>query len=133
MEKVPRLSRDEDEYWRKISVVPDLTMKQRELERNMFKKSQERNLNRTFDEQAKNLCHKVIGKKGERVLRVLELRQDEIINQEGRVILRGQERNSPTQSREQERGQKRSPNRSPGVSPPARRSERRFGSRGRRE
>ena len=93
LEKVPRLSREEDEYWRKISVVPDLTMKQREMEKNMFKKAQDRNLNRTGDEQAKNLCHKVIGKRGERVLRVLELREDEIINQEGRVVLRGQERN----------------------------------------
>ena len=107
--------------------MPDLTMKQRELEKNMFKKAEERNLNRTRDEQSKNLCHKVIGKRGERVLRVLELREDEIIDQEG------QSRNSKGQSREEERGKKRSPSRSPGATPPARRSGRRFGSRGRRE
>ena len=66
LEKVLRLSRDEAKYWRKISVVPDLTIKQRELERNVFKKAHDRKLNRTGDEQAKNLCDKVIGKrKGE--------------------------------------------------------------------
>ena len=57
----------------------------------------------------KNLCHKVIGKRGERVLRVLELREDEVINQEGIVVLRGQGRDSTGQSRDQGRGKKGAP------------------------
>ena len=100
LEKVLRLSRDEAKYWRKISVVPDLTIKQRELERNVFKKAHDRKLNRTGDEQAKNLCDKVIGKRGEKVLRVLELRQKEIINQDWR----GTVKSSPESRREVRKG-----------------------------
>ena len=101
LEKAPMLSKDEDEYWKKIFDVADLTMKQRELEKNMFKKAEMRNLQRSADEQAKNLCHKVIGKRGERVLRLVELRQNEFINQEGKVVLRDKEGGRSTQSRDQ--------------------------------
>ena len=126
LEKAPKLSKDEDEYWKKISVVADLTQKQRELEKNMFRKAEMRNLQRSADEQSKNLCHKVIGRRGERILRVVELRENEFINQEGKVVMRDQEVRA-AQYRGQERGKKRSPSRSPGTSPPSRRSGRRFG------
>ena len=129
LEKAPKLSKDEDEYWKKISVVADLTLKQRELEKNMFRKAEMRNLQRSSDEQSKNLCHKVIGKRGERVLRVVELREREFINQEGKVVMMDQDQEGfrAAQSRDQLRGKKRSPSRSPGTSPPARRAGRRFG------
>ena len=39
-------------------------------------------------EQAKNLCWKVLGRRGERVLRQVELRQGEMISTEGKVVLR---------------------------------------------
>jgi hypothetical protein len=131
LEKAPRLSKDQDEYWRKISVVADLTKKQRELEQSMFKRAEERNLTRSTEEQAKNLCHKVLGRRGERVIRVVELREWEMISGEGKVIHKeesdrgtnqptGQERSrGATQSTGQE-SRKRS--RSPGTTPPARRT-----------
>ena len=113
LQRAPRLSKDEDEYWKSINVVPDLTMRQRKLEQDMFKKTEARNLSRTNDEVSKNLCWKVLGKKGERVLRQLDMRQDEVINMEGKVVLRGQEN---TQRRGGDREKRL---RSPGSTPPA--------------
>ena len=123
LEKTPRLSKDQDEYWRSISVVADLTKRQRELEQAMFKRAEERNLARSTDEQSKNLCHKVLGRRGERVIRVVEMREDEMINEEGKVVLK-EERNRGDQERN-----KRS--RSPGSTPPARRPVRAGGRFGR--
>ena len=88
LEKAPRLSRDEEEYWRSINIVADLTTKQRQLEQNMFKRAEDQNLARSLTEQSKNLCWKVLGRRGERVLRQVEIRQDEMINTEGKVVLR---------------------------------------------
>ena len=53
LEKAPRLSKNQEEYWRNISVVADLTKKQRELEQSMFKRAEERNLTRSTEEQVK--------------------------------------------------------------------------------
>ena len=88
LEKAPRLSKDQEEYWREINIVADLTQKQRQLEQNMFKRAEAQNLSRTNDEQSKNFCWKVLGRRGERVLRQVELRQGEIVNMEGKVVLR---------------------------------------------
>ena len=118
LEKAPRLSKDQKEYWRKISVVVDLTKKQRELEHGMFKRAEERNLTRSTEEQAKNWCHKVLGRRGERVIRVVELREGEMISREGKVILKDERSRGATQSTDQE-SRKRS--HSPGTTPPARR------------
>ena len=110
LEKAPRLSKDADEYWRSINIVADLTQKQRQLEQNMFRRSEEQNLARTVQEQSKNLCWKVIGRRGERVMRQVEIRQDEMINTEGKVVLRS----SGTQKLQREKRP-----RSPGSTPPA--------------
>ena len=87
IERAPRLSRERDEYWQNITVVADLTAKQRQMEQAMFKKAEELNLTRSAEEQAKNLVHKVLGKRGERVLRQVQLRPGEVISQEGKVIM----------------------------------------------
>ena len=119
IDRAPRLSREQDEYWRNISVVADLTLKQRQMEQAMFKQAEELNLARSTEEKSKNLVHKVLGRRGERVLRQVELRPGEIVSQDGRVMMEGEEE-----------GRKRKrQNSGPGQSPPARRvrAGRRFG------
>ena len=127
LEKSPRLSKANEEYWREINIVADLTQRQRELEQNMFKRAEAQNLARNNDEQSKNLCWKVIGRRGERVLRQVELRHEEMVNTEGKVVLKSQE-GSPGQ-RQRQWAEKRP--RSPGSTPPARGGQRssRFGVR----
>lgn len=115
LEKAPRLSRDKEEYWNNINIVPDLTQRQRQLEQTMFKRAEDQNLERSIDEQTKNLCWKVLGRRGERVLRQVEMRREEIINGEGRVVLRGQGTDG------QGRGDRDKRPLSPGNTPPARR------------
>ena len=107
--------------------MADLTKRQRELEQNMFKKAEERNLARSAEEQSKNLCHKVLGRRGERVIRVVEMREEEMINEEGKVVLKEERNREDTHPRDQERNKR---GRSPGSTPPARRTVRvggRFG------
>ena len=116
LDRAPRLSKNTDEYYRNISIVPDLTMKQRKMEQEMFKKAEQQNLSRSREEVSKNLVSKVLGRRGERVLRLVEMRQDEIIYEQARVVRRGSE---GTEFGE-ERGHKRQ--HSPaGNTPPARR------------
>ena len=50
IDRAPRLSREQDEYWRSISIVADLTQKQRQLEQAMSKKAEELNLARSRDD-----------------------------------------------------------------------------------
>ena len=97
------------------------------LEQNMFKRAEAQNLARNNDEQSKNLCWKVIGRRGERVLRQVELRHDEMVNTEGKVVLKSQE-GSPGQ-RQRQWAEKRP--RSQGSTPSARGGQRssRFGVR----
>jgi hypothetical protein len=115
LQRARRLNKDSDDYWKSINVVPDLTLRQRKLEQDMFKKAEAKNLSRSVEEISKNLCWKILGKKGERVMRQLEMRQDEVINGEGKVVPRGQ-------------GEREKRPHSPGNSPPAKRGER-FGRR----
>ena len=56
LEKAPTLSKAQEEYWRAINIVADLTQRQRQLDRNMLKQAEDQNLARNNDEQAKNLC-----------------------------------------------------------------------------
>ena len=111
LERAPRLSKDDDEYWRSINIVADLTQKQRQMEQNMFRRAEEQNMERNHQEVSKNLCWKVLGRRGERVLRQVELRQDEMISTEGKVV----RRSSGVQELQRD---KRA--RSPGSTPPAR-------------
>ena len=124
LERAPRLSRQADEHWKKIRIIADLTFKQRQMEAQLFKKASESNLKRSNDEVAKNLAWKVLGRRGERILRQCEMEEDEEINEEGRVVRKTEEdRENPARKR----------NRSPqsGQTPPLRRQKvgepRRFG------
>ena len=122
IKRAPRLSREQDEYWRNITIVADLTKRQRELEQAMFKKAEELNLARSRDDQSKNLVHKVLGRRGERVLEQVELRIGETINTEGKVVMEGDEEGRKRKRQNSSQGS--------GQSPPARRvvrEGRRFG------
>ena len=120
LDRAPRLSKNSEDYYRNISIVPDLTMKQRKMEQEMFQKAEQQNLRRTREEVSKNLVSKVLGRRGERVLRLVELRQDETINEQGRVVRKGTEGTEMGQRNSlAETGHKRQS--SPGISPPARR------------
>ena len=120
MERAPRLSRHSEEEFRCISIVADLTQKQRKLEQDMFKRADKLNLERTSDQVSKNLVHKVLGRRGERILRQVELRENEVVNDQGRVVTQDL---AAAQDRE---NRKRAASRSPGQSPSARRG---FGGR----
>jgi len=109
-----------DEEFKCISIVADLTQKQRKLEQDMFRKAEKLNLDRTSEQVSKNLVHKVLGRRGERVLRQVELRENEAVNDQGRVVPQDL---ASAQDRE---NRKRAASRSPGQSPSARRG---FGGR----
>ena len=68
---------------------------------------------RSTEEQSKNLCHKVFSRRGEMAIRVVEMREEEMINKDGKVVLK------EVVNREQQERAKRG--RSPGSTPPARR------------
>ena len=90
LDRAPRLSRHQDEEFRKISIVSDLTQKQRKLEQDMFKRAEKLNLERSSEMISKNLCHKVLGRRGERVLRQVELRETGVyILQMTRILFPG--------------------------------------------
>ena len=120
IDRAPRLSRHQDDEFKSISIVADLTQKQRKLEQDMFKRAERLNLDRTSEQVTKNLVYKVLGRRGERVLRQVEMREGETVNEQGRVVT---QEVAEQQSREQ---RKRGASRSPGHSPPARRG---FGGR----
>ena len=88
LDRAPRLSRETEEYSKNIHIVADLTKKHRDMEAQMLKKSEESNLARSHDEVSKNLLWKVVGRRGERMLRQYELQDNEEINREGRVVRR---------------------------------------------
>ena len=71
----------------KITIVKDLTARQRQKEANMIKDACKKNLERCAEEVEQNLVYKVVGRKGaKREIRV-PLRHGEIITQDGRVVL----------------------------------------------
>jgi len=88
LDRAPRLSRHEREFYRNVQIVPDLTPQQRQMEQRMFRQAEKNNLERTEEQISKNLVHKVLGKRGERVSRLVELRDNEELNAEGRVMRR---------------------------------------------
>ena len=71
LDRAPRLSRHVEEDYRNINIVADLTRKQRQMEQEMFRKAEKSNL-------------KVLGRRGERVLR-----QNEKVTEEGKDAVAG--------------------------------------------
>ena len=81
----PKLAKDEDEYYRKISIKADLTKNQRNEEANLYKQGEEKNLSRSTDQKSKNMAWKVIGRRGERSLKLVEMWEEEEVTVEGKV------------------------------------------------
>ena len=92
LQRAPRLSRADEDDLKKIKIIADLTKTQRDMEDALFKKASENNLPRSTDDVAKKLVWKVLGRRGERILRQLEFRDGEEVNEEGRVVRRRDER-----------------------------------------
>ena len=91
LDRAPRLSKNSEEGVRNINIVLHLIMSPRKMEQEMFRKAEQHKLSRNSDEVSKNLVSKVLGRRGERVLRVVEMRQEENINKQGRVVRKGME------------------------------------------
>ena len=51
LDRAPRLSRNSKEFYRNISIIPDLTQRQRKMEQDMFKEAEQRNLERTEEQK----------------------------------------------------------------------------------
>ena len=84
----PKLNKDKDPYWKNMLVVSDITQRQRSMEAQMLKDAAARNLERSNDLISKNSAWKRTGRRGERKLRLVQLRKNEVVNQEGHVVTR---------------------------------------------
>ena len=131
LDRAPRLSRNPEEYYKNISIFPDLTFKQRKMEKKLFEQTERNNLTRSDEQVSKNLANKVIGKRGERVLRLVELRRNEEINEAGRVVKVGAAASGPRQESGTSGVSNKWP-RSPGYTPEANRQQLRGGKFGRK-
>ena len=79
-----RLSRDKQ--YSKASVGRDLTDRERKRERDLMVEAKAKNLDRSEDEQSKNLVYKIVGERGRRREILVPLRPGEVVDQEGRVV-----------------------------------------------
>ena len=80
-----RLARAEEEHIRAISVVKDLTMRQRAAEKAMYREVAIKNLDRSDDNISGNLVFKVVGKRGSKREILAPLREGEYLTEEGEV------------------------------------------------
>ena len=80
-----RLSKVKDKATRDVNIVRDLTDRERKRERDLVLDVKNKNLQRSDDEQSKNLVYKVVGERGRRREIQVTLRQGEFINREGLV------------------------------------------------
>ena len=81
-----KLGKASDEAYRYVSVVKDLTMKQRNGERELYKEASRKNLTRTQEQMEENMAFKVVGRRGSKREILAPLRQGESINREGEVV-----------------------------------------------
>ena len=75
-----------NEVYRAVSVVKDLTLKQRAGERDLYKEAAMKNLGRTQEQQQENMSFKVVGRRGSKREILAPLRLGEVINSVGEVI-----------------------------------------------
>ena len=81
------LSQSQNSTAKQITIVKDLTARQRLKEANMVKDACRKNLERSEEEVQHNLVYKVVGRKGsKREIRV-PLRHGEVLAEDGRVLL----------------------------------------------
>ena len=79
-----RLARDKQ--YSRVSVGHYLTDMERKKERDLMVEVKSKNLNRSVDEQSKNLVYKIVGERGRRREILVPLRPGEVLDQEGRVV-----------------------------------------------
>ena len=85
-----KLAKAKEDVWRKVSIKADLTLKQRNLERNLEKSAASKNLLRSKEEIEEGRAWKVVGKRGEKVLRMVKLYPEEVVLESGHVQLKDQ-------------------------------------------
>ena len=118
-----KLARAREDMWKKVSIKADLTLKQRDLEQDLVKSAASKNLSRTREEKEEGRAWKVVGKRGEKVLRLVKLYQEEEVLENGRVQLKEQaEGASGQQERTRKRGRRESGSPSGQISPDSRRA-----------
>ena len=123
----PKLAKDDDEYFSKISIKADFTKNQRKEEASLYRQGEVKNLARSAEEISKNLAWKVIGRRGERTLRQVELWEEEEVTLEGKVKRREEQQEGQWEAaRKRRRGG--SGSKSPGSTRAAKTA--RFGGRG---
>ena len=116
------LARSREEVWKKVSIKADLTQKQRDLERDLEKSAASKNLTRTREEKEERRAWKVVGKRGEKVLRLVKLYQEEEVQESGRVQFKEQGEGDMGQERTRKRGRRESGSPSGQRSPASRRA-----------
>ena len=103
-----KLARARDEVWQRVSIKTDLTLKQRNLERDLEKSAVSKNLTRSREEKEEGRAWKVVGKRGEKVMRFVKLYQEEEVLESGRVQMKGQTEGDRGQERNRKRGRRQS-------------------------
>ena len=83
-----KLSHTDEEQWRKISVVSDLTKLQRKEEADLRRQASAKNLNRSKEEVEKGEAWKVVGKRGCKRIQLVQLFRDEIVLETGEVRMK---------------------------------------------
>ena len=81
-----KLDRYQNEEWRVVNVVADLTYQQRKSETKLKSDAQSKNLERSEEDIRLKKVWKVLGKRGARRLQQVLLRQGELVDQHGNVM-----------------------------------------------
>jgi hypothetical protein len=84
-----QLSRSSHQALREVTIVPDLTQRQRKEEQEKVMETKRKNLTRSEAEVSKNLFYKVVGKKGARREILAPLLPGEYLDREGLVVREG--------------------------------------------
>ena len=95
-------------------------MKQRSLEKDLEKSAASKNLSRTKDDIEEGKAWKVVGKRGEKVVRMVRLYPEEEVMASGQVQKKEQAEGGVEQDRIRKRGRRQSG--SPSSSPSSRRA-----------
>ena len=81
-----KLSESENDSVRCVSVVKDLTTRQRAGEMDLIKETAKKNIERSEEDVDRNMVFKVVGRRGEKREIKVPLREGEVVNQDGLVL-----------------------------------------------
>ena len=81
-----KLDKCQDQNWKAVNIVADLTYQQRKYEASLKTESQSKNLKRSEEEVRDKQVWKVIGKRGARRLQLVVLREGEMVDKSGNVV-----------------------------------------------